>query len=116
MRKLWLAAAAVLFLAVMTHGIFHDVPPAPQAGSGPAGLGMMLEEDAGGVSVLAVQQKSIADRAGVIPGDLLLRANDAPFANISELDRLFGHFAPSGIRLQLMRAGEPVMVQLAFQP
>ena len=100
----------------MAHRMFHDVPPPQQAASSPAGLGMMLEEDGGGVSVLAVQQKSVADRAGVIPGDLLLRANDAPFASISELNRLFGHFGPSGIQLQLMRAGEPVMVQLAFQP
>ena len=116
MKEHWpIMAAALLFLAVLMHGPFHSAPP-PQAGSGPAGLGMMLEEDAGGVSVLAVQQKSVADRAGVIPGDLLLLANDAPFATISELDRLFGRFAPSGIRLQLMRAGEPVMVQLAFQP
>lgn len=118
MRYRWLiiAAACLVLAGALYHLLAADAPLPVSNVTGSAELGLMLTEEAGGVSVLAVQEKSNADRAGVFPGDWVLQANDTPFSTVHELDEILRRLEGSTLSLRLMRAGETVMVQLACPP
>lgn len=53
-----------------------------------AALGLMLLDSEEGISVLAVRDSSPADRAGILPGDVLLRADGTRVADILQLEAL----------------------------
>ena len=51
-------------------------------------LGLLLLDEDEGVSVLAVKDKSPADKAGILPGDILLQADGVSFDDILHLEEL----------------------------
>ena len=98
----WLCAG-MLLICLLALG--HYLSPQPAEPSG-AAFGMVLidiadEETANfyhvqdcGVYVLAVQEKSPAEQAGVSSGDLLLNVNAAPICNTGEWIALQETFVP----------------------
>lgn len=98
----WLCAG-MLLICLLALG--HYLSPQPAEPSG-AAFGMVLidiadEETANfyhvqdcGVYVLAVQEKSPAEQAGVSSGDLLLNVNAAPICNTGEWIALQENFVP----------------------
>ena len=51
-------------------------------------LGILLQEDDEGLSVIAVQDNSIANQSGIEPGDTLLALNETPLVSLDKLDKL----------------------------
>ena len=117
MRYRWLIiAAAVVILAVALLGWIHfSAPPAHVNADTAADLGMMLLEGTDGVSVLAVRDGSIADKAGIRPGDMLLRGNEI-FRSVDEIDMLLQGRTEATFHLNVLRADEKFDVQMPLPP
>ena len=118
MRYRWLLFAGLLLLLV---GIILNVvwtagPSLPKITASTAELGMMLLDDTDGVSVLAVQDGSVAERVGIRPTDLLLRLNGIPFASVDELDMLLQGILESDICLYLIRSGYGMEISFSIAP
>ena len=116
MKKIIRWGAAVLVLAMLViagclHGVRREVPTAPSGSS--AGLGLMLleKENDAGLYVLAVTQDSPADRAGVHPGDYLLRAGETELQKASQLDALL-ESGEGELLLTLRRDGKQLQLNL----
>ena len=106
----------VLLLAVAALGQMHaGIPPMRINATTAADLGMMLLERADGVSVRAVLDGSMADRAGIRPGDMLLQGNQHPFMSVEEIDKLLQGHTETMLRLHVQRADENYPVQMALQ-
>jgi serine protease Do len=56
-----------------------------------------------GLVLLEIRRGSSADRAALLPGDIIIGANERPFGSMAEIDELFS--APSGqlLRIQFVR-------------
>lgn len=87
-RWKWLLPGILLVLAVVIACLLCSAPSPRHEVTNAAELGLILLDDAEGVVVLAVQDRSMADQAGILPGDVLLRANDTPLHTIAELEQL----------------------------
>lgn len=116
MRRPWIAALAALLVCLVVLGfVLSQQTTAPRAGDATtaAGLGLMLLDEPGGVSVLAVTERSAAYRAGVLPGDVLLRADGQPLPSAAELEQFLA-LDPLRTRLQLelLRNGAPLSITL----
>ncbi len=88
-RRLMILALVLCLLAggAALHFAFHTDEPAENA-TRMAALGLMLLDGEEGVSVLAVRDGSPADKAGILPGDVLLQADGASVADILQLEAL----------------------------
>lgn len=88
-RRLIVLLLALCLLAggaILSH---HPFAPEPaESATRMAALGLMLLDGEEGISVLAVQDSSPADRAGILPGDVLLRADGTRVADILQLEAL----------------------------
>lgn len=118
MRYRWFLLAGLLFLLV---GIMLNVawtadPSSSEITASAAELGMMLLDDADGVSVLAVRDGSIAERAGIRPVDLLMRLNGISFASVDELDMLLQSSLETDICLYLVRSGYGMEICFSIVP
>lgn len=116
MRRQLLAAALALCLLAGTAAAyhFHRSVPGEQSVTRMADLGLMLLDEESGVSVLAVRDRSPADRAGIRPGDVLLCANGTAFADVRQLEEMLPH--TRSMRIQLRRDRDQlVTVQLSMQ-
>ncbi|MBQ8200628.1 MAG: PDZ domain-containing protein [Clostridia bacterium] len=100
-----LAAMAVIVSFVLLTGGYMTPEAAQGSGTRPkksADMGLMLLDQEEGVYVLAVAERSPADRAGVVPGDYLLLAGDEPLQNAAHLDEMMNG-AADGFTLTLQR-------------
>lgn len=118
MKKKFRWGVAVLLAALVVAGCLYgarQASPIPHGGSS-AGLGLMLleKETDAGLYVLAVTQDSPADRAGVHPGDYLLRAGDTDLQKASQLDELL-ETDEGELLLTLRRDGRKLQVRLPTQ-
>ncbi len=112
----WMLVLAALALAGL--GVWHviresDALPgmeAFQGSSGTAALGLVLVDEADGVYVLAVTSGSMAERAGVHPGDYLLTADGVPLTNAACLNEQA--VQADTILLTVRREGQVVPVTL----
>ena len=113
MRRLIRAAALSLALAVLAAGLLYVFrqEDAPISGGSSAALGMMLLEKEKGLYVLAVTQDSPADKAGISPGDYLLRAGETALDSVEQLD-LMTDAAERELSLLLRRSGEELRIRL----
>ena len=118
MRYRWIVCAgAVLLLAgLLLSMVWSANSSLPEAATSTAGLGMMLLDGTEGVSVLAVQDDSLAERAGIRPTDLLTRLNGTPFASVDELETLLQGPQESGVRLYLIRSGDEMEICFPIVP
>ena len=103
MKWRWLCVGLVVILAAALL-CCASLPADEEANaSSMADYGLMLLDSDSGVSVLAVRDRSPADKAGIQPGDILTSANDTPFATIEQLDALLLEDADRTLRLKLQR-------------
>lgn len=106
----------VLVVLVLAGGMLlqglHREEALPQGGSG-AALGLMLleKEPPLGLYVLAVTQESPADKAGIHPGDYLLKSGDTPLQTAAQLDAMIDA-AADVLPLTLGRDGQQLQVRL----
>jgi serine protease Do len=106
--------------SMIVSGLAYAVPSAVVArfvaGDARARLGVSLrpvavvvgQQPAVGLLVLEVRAGGAADRAGLLIGDVLLRADDAPFAQPGDLRLVVEDASDAGagtVRLDLIRAG-----------
>ena len=112
--KRWLCLIAVLLL--ITGAAVCMLLPASEntAVTSTAELELMLLDDDDGVSVLAVRDHSPAERAGIMPGDILTTANGTAFQTIEQLEQLLHAAVERSLLLQLRRSpqDEILLVQL----
>jgi len=89
MRKQAIAIVLGLWLLVAGAVFLHAGIPAPpdKAVTRMAELGLVLLDGEEGVSVLAVRNRSTADRAGILPGDVLLQADGIALPTSSSWNR-----------------------------
>lgn len=81
-----------------------------------ADLGLMLLEDADGVSVLAVREHSVAEHSGIRPGDTLMQEDALPFRTVQELEQQLLLCSDPTLSLHVQRADEYLTVLLVLQP
>jgi bifunctional DNase/RNase len=68
---------------------------------------------ASGVVVARVEPGSAAAMAGIQPGDIIVKANDSAIKTTAELEGLIrATKAPANIKLEVMKKGKPVTVEL----
>lgn len=116
MRFRWIAAVLIFLLAAVYISKLLGAAPAPQAkAANLADLGMMLLDRSGGVSVLAVQDGSLAEQAGIRPTDILFAVNDAPFNTAEELETLLNGDLGLPIKLALFRSGSKMEIYLLVE-
>ena len=118
MRYRWLVFTGVLLLmaGILLSMAWRVDSPAPDTTTGTAGLGMMLLDSTEGVSVLAVQDGSLAERAGIHPTDLLTRLNGTPFASVAELETLLQDPPGADVCLYLIRSGYGMEICFPIAP
>ena len=113
MRRCLMIAVLLALLAGLALVIPHSTGPSPmEKNVSAAELGMMLLESDEGVSVLAVRDGSRAEQAGIRPTDLLTQVNSTPFCTVDELDALLQRQQAPVLNMRIVRADEPVMVQI----
>ncbi len=102
MRNHWLVALAVLLFLVLT------VRAQAQTKEGPAYLGIIAGADeAAGVLVREVTPGSPADRAGLRPGDLIIKAGDKELKSYDNLAGVVaGHKPGDKLSLHVRRDGK----------
>lgn len=113
MRRIICWAALLLAALLLALGLHHTAVPdaaLPVEGSS-AALGLMLLEKERGLYVLAVTKDSPADKAGVEPGDYLLRMEDVTLQDAASLEALLNGDAEV-ITLTVKRNGRELDVLL----
>lgn len=114
MPKWFRYAALALVLALILAGLCHTLHREETcAGSSGAALGLMLLEKEKGVYVLAVTQDSLADQAGIAPGDYLLRVNGMPLRDAAQLDALIDQ--AEELQVELYRQNADVQLVLPIR-
>lgn len=112
-RRVLQCAALLSALLLIAAGVYQALRPDDglrTEGSG-AALGLMLLNREQGIYVLAVTQDSPADRAGVLPGDYLLRADGEPLADSDQLDAMLREDADE-LTLLLRRDERELLLRL----
>ncbi len=70
-------------------------------------LGVQVQESADGVTIVAVQDDSLARSAGMQPGDIILRVGDARISDIGDIKQGLADFGPGdAVPLTVVRAGK----------
>lgn len=116
MRRMLRAVVLALALAMIAAGMIHSFRRAdvPMSGGSSAALGIMLLEREKELYVLAVTQDSPADKAGIRPGDYLLRAGDVPLDSVAQLDALIDA-AEHALSVRIRRSGQELLLHLSAQ-
>lgn len=102
-----LALAIALLVLGIHHGLHREDVPSAQ---GSAGIGIMLLETERGLYVLAVSEGSPADKAGVMPGDYVICADDVTLTESAQLDGLIEE--RGALQLHLKRGAQELTVGL----
>jgi S1-C subfamily serine protease len=72
----------------------------------PGTIGVVVKREAAGLMVIAVREGGPARRAGLRVGDIVLRYNGAPVADVRQFNRLVAESPPGEVaRIELMRDG-----------
>lgn len=113
MRRMLRYAALLSALLLIAAGVYQALCPDDGLRSERSGaaLGLMLLNREQGLYVLAVTQDSPADRAGVLPGDYLLRADGEPLMDSDHLDAMLREDADE-LTLLLRRDQQELLLRL----
>lgn len=110
---------AVFLLLLIAGALILSAIISPAGNASPttmADLGLLLLDDESGVSVLAVRDQSPAERAGILPGDILVTASGAAVRTVDQLDELLRSTTAQHIQLQIFRNENTTLpIQLALQ-
>ena len=113
MRKVMRYAVVTLAVILLALWGCHalQLDHAQPADGSSAALGLMLLEQEEGLYVLAVTKNSPADKAGVHPGDYLLRAGEEELVDAAHLDQCLQE-SENSLTLTLLRADSEIRVTL----
>ena len=82
----------------------------------PATIGALVERSADGVRIVAVNPSGSAARAGLRPGDVVLRYNDTALADERQFNALVLDSRPGEVaHVQAMRGGKRFSAELTVQ-
>jgi serine protease Do/serine protease DegQ len=85
--------------------------------AGQAALGLELDPSAPGLRLRALRPGGAAERAGLAPGDVLLRIDGEALATAEQLSAwLLPRYPGEEIELELLRAGRPERRRLSLEP
>lgn len=79
-----------------------------------ADLGLLLLDTNEGISVLGVQDKSIAEQVGIHPEDVLLHINGISLSTVEALDNLLINCSEDTLSFKLQRGKNEVSVQITL--
>lgn len=118
--RVWAPLMAVLLVAALALSLLiARAKPAEtafdhRALTHPAALGLMLQEETGGLYVLAVSERSPASTAGIRPGDLLTSLNGTPLNTLDDMDALLESDSPAQqLSFVLLRSSDTLTIRLA---
>ena len=95
---------------------FEDVNPSSWDGDA-AALGLLLQEEAGEVRIIAVWDDSPAHRAGLRPGDRLLTVNGQSVTDAAALEAILSQISPgAGVTFTAERTGVNGAVEAVIAP
>lgn len=115
-RKLLILLGIVLCFTALFIFIFH-IPfalPAEDAATPythSTELGLLLLDQEDGLYLLAVTEGSVAQRAGFLPGDLLLKSGSERLTSVTELDALIAG-DDDVLRITLLRNNQEMNLKL----
>ena len=78
-----------------------------------ADLGLLLLDADDGISVLAVQDKSLAEQAGICPGDVLMRINAIPLTTVEMLDGLLMNNSEDPLLIDVQRGNAVFCIKIS---
>lgn len=108
----WQAAVILLVLIAVIACVLCRAPLSPDEITNTAEMGLILLDNTEGVAVLAVQDRSMADKAGILPGDVLLQVNDTLLHSVSELEQLMRSRAFPVLQMQIRRTDERFEIEI----
>ena len=114
--KRWIILAMIV-IAVAAAAISWTCLPVSSSQPGvvsAADLGLLLLDTAEGVSVLGVQNKSLADQADIQPGDILLHVNGSSLSTAEALDNLLGARSETTLLIDLQRGNDVFCVKISL--
>ena len=113
MAVIMLAAAVCLLICAL-----HRPATLPQPWDGDAAaLGLLLQEEAGEVRIIAVWEDSPARRAGLRPGDRLLTVNGQSVTDAAALEAILSQISPgAGVTFTAGRTGVNGAVEAVIAP
>ena len=119
MRRWVLMAAVVLATAMVAGGLMTQArgPRRPDGDrSCLAAIGLILLDGEAGLYVLGVTDGSLADSAGIRPGDVLTAALDTPLATAAQLEALIARSNPEvPLSVTVARQGQMMTVALSLE-
>ncbi|MGC8965750.1 MAG: ChaN family lipoprotein [Caldimicrobium sp.] len=90
--------------------------PEPKAYKPSPKLGVILEEEKEGLKVKEVLKDSLAEKAGILPGDILLRADDKELKKISDLKIILTFKKEKDLlRLELLRKTQKIPIEILLE-
>ena len=113
--KRWILLA-VIVLAAAAVVIARHSPPAPSSQTGVASaadLGLLLLDTDEEISVLGVQDKSLAERADIRPGDVLLHINGISLSTVEALDSMLRSRSEDTLLIGLQRGKDIFSVRIS---
>lgn len=116
-RKLWFLLGIVLCFTVFFIFCTPFALPAEDAVTPythSAELGLLLLDQENGLYLLAVTEGSVAQRAGFLPGDLLLKSGNDCLTSVTELDALIAG-NDEILRITLLRDNQEMNLKLPIR-
>ena len=105
----------VLAVAAATMAwIYLPIPSPQQDVVSAAELGLLLLDGDDGISVLGVLDKSLAEQAGIEPGDVLMRINETSLTTVEMLDSLLMNGGGDTFVLELQRGKNVFSVEISL--
>ena len=114
MRR-WIGVAILLLAAAASLMVWmHSSETAsPPIITSSADLGLLLVDTEKGISVLAVQDKSLAEQAGICPGDVLMRINAIPLTTVEMLDGLLMNNSEDPLLIDVQRGNAVFCIKIS---
>ena len=107
----------IVLMTVAAIAIVRSCLPAPSFQTdiaSAADLGLLLLDTEEGISVLGVQDKSIAEQVGIHPEDVLLHINGVSLSTVEALDDLLINCSEDTLLFKLQRGKNEVSVKITL--
>lgn len=114
--KRWILMAMVIIAAVAAAMAWRYLPiPSSQPSVvSAADLGLLLLDTDDGISVLGVRDKSIAEQAGICPGDGLMGINGNALTTVEGLDDFLMNDSDDTLVFELQRGKDVFCVKISL--
>ncbi len=101
-KRWWLIAVLVALVAAVML-LVKEAPSCRTEATSAAELGLILLDDSEGAVVLAVRDRSTAERAGILPGDVLRHADNTPLRTAVEMEAMMQAPGAQALRVKVLR-------------